>query len=448
MIRSTTGGVLRGYRANLMKSFISLNKARTTALTQRNFNSFAEDPVAAAKSFQLRKARMSVESQHAICDDTYRKYQTGWTALDGVSKLIDTENGTQINILKNITHRALNDPTGDARSTLSTAISQISEAIVQNMNQKYGENFVFAGADGQNVPFEIVDNKLYYRGVPVDAAVPDVVADPSSADGAPLAFDAATGTVSATGDTYLKTGTSALISQTEFDQITANDPTATQPQVLMQSDGTTIQRFNEKGEPDPNGEYYLNLEKAETVSKTDYETAQSDVEKLEYLAGERYYVDIGLGFQENERSQLIPSSGFDAALNGIHFIGYGLDEDGDPKNIYSLAQRMKEIAARVGEGDWSDADYEEFHRLVGKLEDASDEFKTQYTDMSAATEKLKNNVELLEDNYYTLVEQTSDLEDANMVESITTFIWAQYCYNAALKVGNSVLSQSLMDYLN
>ena len=35
-----------------------------------------------------------------------------------------------------------------------------------------------------------------------------------------------------------------------------------------------------------------------------------------------------------------------------------------------------------------------------------------------------------------------------MVDSITSFIWAQYCYNAALKVGNSVLSESLMDYLN
>ena len=45
-------------------------------------------------------------------------------------------------------------------------------------------------------------------------------------------------------------------------------------------------------------------------------------------------------------------------------------------------------------------------------------------------------------------QQYSALEDVNMVESITSFIWAQYCYNSALKVGNSVLSQSLMDYLN
>ena len=45
-------------------------------------------------------------------------------------------------------------------------------------------------------------------------------------------------------------------------------------------------------------------------------------------------------------------------------------------------------------------------------------------------------------------EQYSNIEDVNMADAITSFIWAEYCYNAALKVGNSILSQSLMDYLN
>ena len=48
MIRATTGGVLKSYRSNLMNSFITLNKARDTVLSQRVFNSYAEDPAAAA----------------------------------------------------------------------------------------------------------------------------------------------------------------------------------------------------------------------------------------------------------------------------------------------------------------------------------------------------------------------------------------------------------------
>ena len=128
---------------------------------------------------------------------------------------------------------------------------------------------------------------------------------------------------------------------------------------------------------------------------------------------------------------------------------YGIDKDGDPKNIYSLVQRMKDLASSVQDGqNWTDAQYDEFDRLVGKLEDASSEFKVEYTDLDAGTTKLKNNLALLEENFYNLQEQYAALEDVDMADSLTSFVWAQYCYNAALKVGNNVLSESLMDYLN
>ncbi len=170
-------------------------------------------------------------------------------------------------------------------------------------------------------------------------------------------------------------------------------------------------------------------------------------EKLEYLKNEKYYVDIGLGFQEDKNGNLIPSSGFNAALNGINFFGCGLDGDGDPKNIYSIVQKLTEISDSASEGgDWGSV-YDEFKRLVGKLETASSNFKTEFTNMAASTTKLENNEKLLEDNFYNLQEQYAALEDVDMVDSITSFIWAQYCYNAALKVGNNVLSESLMDYL-
>ena len=441
MIRATTGGVLKSYRRNLMNSFIARNKAQDTVLTQRNFNSYAEDPTSAARAFKLRKARMTVQSQYSVCTDTHKKFQTGWSSLEGISKLIDTETAAPMKTLTGTTLSMLNDPTGDAREQLTKVLDQISQTIVQNLNQKYGENFIFSGADGHNVPFEIKDDKLYYRGVPVDAAVPNVVMD----GGAPMGIDPATGLVDANGTTYVKDPASSLVKRSTFD---AMDP-ADQPKILKQNANPgDPQRFNENGVPDPNGEYYLNLDQAETMTKEEYETAVSDAEKLKYLMNEKQFVDIGLGFQENENGQLIESSAYNAALNGLTFIGYGLDADGDPKNIYSLVQKMKEISSRVKDGEnWTDEDYDEFDGLVKKLERASSEFKTEFTNMSAGTQKLENNVELLEDNFYNLQEQYADIEDVDMADAITSFVWAQYCYNAALKVGNSVLSESLMDYL-
>lgn len=444
MIRATTGGVLKSYRANLMNSFIGMNKSRDTVLSQRIFNSFAEDPAAAAKAFRLRKARMTVDSQHDICSDTLKKYQTAYSCLQSMDEVLDTKNPS-MNTLKEATLKWLDDPKGDAREQLSKVIDKMSEILVQNMNQKYGDNFIFAGADGHNVPFEIKDNKLYYRGVSVDAAVPNVMGT-KDADGnvTPLEINPKTNLATAGGKSYVKMDTSALISREDYKAL---DP-ADKPTLLRKAADNKAQRFNEKGEPDDNGEYFLDMTKAETMTVEDYDAQKLEAEKLEYLKNEKYYVDIGLGFQENENGNLIPSSGFNAALNGINFFGCGLDEDGDPKNIYSIVQRLTEISDSVPEGgSWASV-YEEFHRLVGKLETASSNFKTEFTNMAASTTKLENNEKLLEDNFYNLQEQYAALEDVDMVDSITSFVWAQYCYNAALKVGNSVLSESLMDYLN
>lgn len=441
MIRATTGGVLRGYRSNLMNSFITLNHARETVLTQRNFNSYAEDPAAASKAFQLRRSRMAVKSQYDICDDTYRKYQQGFQALQSVSSMLDTENGSELSTLHDAALKALNDPTGDARSTLSKTISQMSEAVIQSLNAQYGDNFVFAGADGKNVPFEILDNQLYYRGIPVDAQVPKVVQDTANQN-AQLTVDQ-DGNIDAGGQYYIQAGSVTTVSAADFDAM----DTADQPRVLRDASGAPV-KTDADGNLDPNGTFYLNTEKIQTVSQQEYQTCQKTLEKLDYLADEKYFVDIGLGFKENNKGELIESSGFNAALNGLTFIGYGTDEDGDPKNIYSILQRLSDIAARAEQRDWTREDYEEFDGLVSKLEDRASLFKTEFVDMSAATTKLNTNLELLEDNFYTLQEQYSALEDVDMADSITSFVWAQYCYNAALKVGNSILSESLIDYLN
>ena len=433
MVRATTGGVLKSYRYNLMNSFISSNKARETVLTQRVFNSYAEDPAAAAKSFRLRKSRMMTSSQLSVCQDTYYKHSAGFQCLLTIDELIDTTNGkgTAMTTLKGTTLEMLNDPKGDARVQLTKVLDQLSDTIVQNLNQTYGDDFIFAGADGQNVPFTVEEvngvKKLFYRGVSVDATPPGAILT-----------DAATGNNVTDANGNYVMASSPTLSQAEYnDAITAGEATGNFISYKA-SDGSggTVDR-------------YVRIADAETMSEEDYNKAKTDAEKLDYLMNEKRFVDIGLGFQEDENGKLIESSAFNDALNGLTFLGYGMDEDGDPKNIYSIIQKLKGIAESVpDEGTWSADVYEDFKGLVSKLEDASSNFKTEFTNMDAGTQKLKNNMSLLEDNVYSLKEQYSNIEDVNMADAITSFIWAEYCYNAALKVGNSILSQSLMDYLN
>ena len=150
MIRVTTNGLLNSYRYNLMKSTISRNEAMTTVLTQRNFNSYAEDPAAAAQAFQLRRSFLRTDSQITVSESVVRKFESAWSALDSI--VADIDNGTTGSAWESVLEAA-NDPTGGGRNALGTQLTQLADNIVQSLNTRYGDSFIFAGADGLNVPF-------------------------------------------------------------------------------------------------------------------------------------------------------------------------------------------------------------------------------------------------------------------------------------------------------
>lgn len=434
MIRATTIGVLKNYRYGLNNSFVKLNNSRTTMLTHRNFNSFAEDPSAAAQSFQLRRARMTAESQHTVCDTSIRRFQTAWSSLETVVNKVDN----QADCMHDAALRALNDPTGDARLSLGKELDVLADTIVQVMNDKYADNFLFAGADGQNPPFTWGENgELCYRGIPVDSAVPEVAME----NGEPRRVDEA-GKLDPDGQYYIQSDSVYTMKAADFDAMDAAD----QPQVMRDANGVAA-RVDENGNFDPAGEYVMVTTDIKTISQEDYKTQSDNAERLRYLSeDEKLFMDIGLGNKENENDKLISSTAFDSTLQGINFLGYGKDADGDPKNIISIVKKMAKICTD-GNGKLTDSEYAELNRLTGKMEDASTILQKEHVAMDARTNKLQNNLDLLEGNMYTLVTQYSELEDVDDADAISAFIWAQYSYNAALRVGNSVLSQSLMDYM-
>ena len=350
MIRSTTNGTLSAYRFNLQRSTHTLNKSRDTVLTQRQFNSFAEDPAAAARSFQLRRSYLRTESQHEVGESVVKKYDVAWSTLDSVLSNVNQqiEGSAYTAIVK-----AESDTSAAGRNALGQSLSQMAESIVLTMNGRYGDNYVFSGADGLNIPFtwEEVDGKktLCYRGVNVSSTV-------------------------------------------DADQALLN---------------------------------YMSTEEAK-------------------------YVDLGLGLEEDANGNIIDSSAANVALQGINYLGYGLDDDGDPKNIVAIISRMGEILQNcdADDGSFVAGEKEEFYRLAGKFEDAAALLSDKHVELDSEAQFLQGNQEQLENQAYTLNEQIAGIEDVDLAEAITAFSWAQYCYNAALQAGNSILSQSLMDYLH
>ena len=325
MIRSTTNGVLKSYRYNLQRSSYTLNKAMNTVLTGRNFDTYAADPATAARCFQMRRSFQRANSQYSVSESVVRKYDQAWSALGSV---VDDINNQKTSSAYQDILNSINDPTASGRNALGQSLTELAKGIVQTMNGRYGDNFIFAGADGLKVPFTWgEDGTLCYRGVPVDAAVPDV----AMSNGAPLTL-------------------------------------------------------NDQGQYDPAGTNYLLAGEVKTISVDDYEAA----------------VKAG-----NAPTVLRDTTGAFAA----------------------------------GERD-------EFQRLADKFESSAALLQDKHIELDTQADFLKSNQTQLESMAYTLEQQFLGIEDVDPAEAISQLSWAKYCYNTALKVGNGILSQSLMDYIN
>ena len=196
----------------------------------------------------------------------------------------------------------------------------------------------------------------------------------------------------------------------------------------------------------------------------------ADVEKMEYfLKGEHKYIDVGLGHKEAD-GDVVSSTVFDSSLQGVYYSGgYGtkngvvveiegadgkketMTVDNIPKNVISIVSEMGQILQRcnVDDGRWaSKEDQFRFKALVDEFEDGCAAFRERWTEMDTQSGFLRDNSELLTNTKDSLQQQYMELEDADPAAAISDFMFARYCYDAALKVGNSVLSQSLMDYMN
>ncbi len=338
MIRITTGGTLYNYKSQLMNSTNQLNNAYNTVLTGRRFNAYSEDPASATQAFRLRSSLATADKQATNNDTVIKKFSTAWDIIGDVYEDLTIDMG-KVPALE-----GSNDTNLSVLPELGKVLKSGAEAIVQDMNAKYGDNFIFGGAETLEVPFELKDGKLYYRGKEVDA-----------------------------------------------------------------------------------------------MKKADYDAINDSL-----------YVDIGLGFQEGANGELISSSAYDSALNGLDFLGYGKDDAGKPNNIVSIMWQMGEIfeGYDIETNTWTNGTREDAQALMEKLEGAADNLNEMYTKLDADTKYLNTNLDRLTTTKDNLNEQIVNVEDVDKAQAIMDLVWAQQAYNAALKIGTNIIPQSLLDYMN
>lgn len=166
-----------------------------------------------------------------------------------------------------------------------------------------------------------------------------------------------------------------------------------------------------------------------------------DLTQLKNLSNDDLYVDLGMGLSLNEYDQVDPSSAFNISLPGINAVGYGKDEDGMSNNVIVLAGQLADAL----EADTFDS--EAYGKLMGKFDDVTNGIMNQVTELGVKTEFLTTTKDRLENNDISLQEQMQKVEGVDMAKALTDYSWDQYAYNAALKIGTSILSPSFIDFM-
>lgn len=208
---------------------------------------------------------------------------------------------------------------------------------------------------------------------------------------------------------------------------------------------------------DPNADYYTSDyldENGNPVPKDPNDPSKGNWkngEMLDKWSNEHLYVDIGIGFEVDANGNVVDSTAFDSAISGVDFIGgYGVDEDGDPKNIVSIMVRLSEVFKdyNTDTNTWGPSGNRDVaSRLTEKLSKAQDALSKQHTQLDTEAKYLQTNQSQLESTFDSLNTELEGIERVDQVDAILALSWAQTSYNAAIQVGSNVIPQSLMDYM-
>ena len=180
------------------------------------------------------------------------------------------------------------------------------------------------------------------------------------------------------------------------------------------------------------------------------DVTNGDPKVLEELSKDSHFIDLGFGLDvtdvtppdDSGKYSIDPATAFNTSLPGINLVGYGADADGDPKNMVLLAGKVADML------ESEDFDYDRYKELVGKFEDGRNDLLSQVTILGTQTEFLTTTKERLENNKIQIAEDYDNVVNVDMAEAIMDFSWAQYVYNASLKVGNNILTPSFIDFMN
>ena len=179
-----------------------------------------------------------------------------------------------------------------------------------------------------------------------------------------------------------------------------------------------------------NGEVLYRGHAVDCKTTTDIKWFEDSIEN------EKTFVDMGMGMQED------PVTGEFIEASGLNQMGQAYCEcDADTGSFPNKTYADPVTGTQLSPAEWTQA-------LRRGLENTLNDIHANYIELDTRMTFVNTNQERLESLDDSMNEQIVSIEDIDPAEAITALMWAQYSYNAALRIGTNILSQSLIDYMN
>ena len=169
-MRITEGIMTNNYTRNLQTNIKNLSDSNLKLTSQRKFNHVSEDTAAAAKAFSLRRQIDQSEEHIRTVEDAMGELNTAGETIITVSSILKTVYETAT--------RGGGAMDQDAMDAVAKSLDGLKSEILQTMNGKYGDKYLFSGSANDGQPFTVgADGTLLFNGKPVDDYDP---ADPDT----------------------------------------------------------------------------------------------------------------------------------------------------------------------------------------------------------------------------------------------------------------------------
>ena len=161
-MRITENMMTTSYNKNLQRNISNLASSNLKLASQRQYNHVSEDPATASKAFAIRDQIARTEEHINVVKNATGELETA-----------DSNILTLNSILENIYEKATKAGGASSQDSLDAIAEELNgqmEEILQTMNARYGDKFLFSGSANSEAPFSLdADGNLLFNGKQVDA---------------------------------------------------------------------------------------------------------------------------------------------------------------------------------------------------------------------------------------------------------------------------------------